>query len=95
MTENTNHTPMRASEAIGNAPMAAADTCEHAYCTRILGGHPLHVRSCILCRVPDWDDLMEQAEELYRWGWEEGRAGQEARTKLSAYDRPTPKEDRA
>lgn len=65
---------------------AVADTCEHAYDTRLLGGHPLHVRSCILCRVPDWNDLMEQATELYRWGWEEGRAGRDQRTQLSAFD---------
>lgn len=71
-----------------HAPMAAADTCDHYYETRILGGHPLHVRACVFCRTPDWDDLREQADELYQWGWNEGRDGQTMRTKLSAYDKP-------
>ena len=71
-------------------PMAAADDCEHHYQSRILGGHPLHVRACYFCRQPDWDDLMEQADELYRWGWQEGRAGKPAREALSAYDKPQP-----
>ncbi|GLP64272.1 hypothetical protein TUSST3_08920 [Streptomyces sp. TUS-ST3] len=69
-------------------PMAAVDDCEHHYETRILGGHPLHVRACYFCRKPDWDDLMEQAVELYRWGWQEGRAGKPPRDTLSAYEKP-------
>lgn len=43
-----------------------------------------------LCRTPDWADLDEQAAELYRWGWQEGRDGKAAREKLSAYDKPQP-----
>lgn len=69
-------------------PMAVADHCEHVYETRLLGGHPITVRACIFCRKPDWTDLMEQAVDLYRWGWQEGRAGAAARATLSAYDRP-------
>lgn len=88
MAENPNHAPMQASEAPDHAPMAAASVCEHYYETRILGGHPLNVRACILCRTPDWDDLREQADELYQWGWNEGQNGQSMRTKLSAYDKP-------
>ena len=68
--------------------MAAADDCEHHYETRLLGGHPITVRACTFCRQPDWKDLAEQAGELYRWGWQEGRAGAAARTTLSAYDQP-------
>jgi hypothetical protein len=68
--------------------MAADDVCEHHYETRILGGRPLTVRACVFCRTPDWADLDEQAAELYRWGWQEGRAGAAARDTLSAYDRP-------
>ena len=70
-------------------PLAAAAVCEHHYETRLLGGHPIAVRACTLCRTPDWADLMEQAVDLYRWGWQEGRAGGAARGTLSAYDRPT------
>lgn len=51
---------------------AAADDCEHSYETRILGGQPLHVRLCQLCRTPDWVDLADQAAEQYRKGWEAG-----------------------
>lgn len=70
-------------------PKAMAANCEHYYDgTRILGGHPLHVSSCYFCRKPDWDDLMEQAVELYRWGWQEGRAGKPPRDTLSSYDKP-------
>lgn len=69
-------------------PMAAIDDCEHHYETRLLGGHPITVRACTLCRKPDWDDLREQAAELYRWGWGEGAAGKPAREALSAYDKP-------
>lgn len=69
-------------------PPAAADDCEHAYETRLLGGHPITVRACILCRTPDWNDLMEQAVDLYRWGRQEGRAGTASRATLSAYGRP-------
>ncbi|HEY9375213.1 hypothetical protein [Streptomyces sp.] len=69
-------------------PMAAGDLCEHHYETRILGGHPITVRACVFCRTPDWNDLREQADELYRWGWQEGRAGKPARGRLSAYDKP-------
>jgi len=69
-------------------PLAAADSCEHYYETRILGGHPITVRACTLCRTPDWNDLREQAAELYRWGWQEGRDGKPARETLSAYDKP-------
>lgn len=86
MTDDSNHAPMRAAETTGHAPMAAH--CEHHYATRILGGHPLAVRACTLCRKPDWGDLMEQADELYRWGWTEGRAGKAPREALSAYDKP-------
>lgn len=68
-------------------PMAA-DDCEHHYETRLLGGHPITVRACIFCRQPGWKDLAEQASELYRWGWQEGRAGGAVRNTLSAYDRP-------
>jgi hypothetical protein len=95
MSEIPNHTPMQAAEATGNAPIAAADTCEHFYSTRLLGGHPLHVRACHFCRIPDWDDLREQADELYRWGWNEGRDGKPMRTHLSAYDRPRTVEEQA
>lgn len=45
-------------------PVAAVNDCEHHYETRLLGGHPLHVRLCTLCRTPDWNDLDEQAAEL-------------------------------
>lgn len=71
-------------------PMTAADACEHYYETRILGGRAIAVRACTLCRTPDWADLDEQAAELYRWGWEEGRAGKPVRGTLSAYDKPLP-----
>ncbi|MFD4547233.1 hypothetical protein [Streptomyces sp. NPDC058466] len=64
------------------------NNCEHHYETRILGGHPISVRICVFCRTPDWADLGEQAVELYRWGWQEGRAGKVAREALSAYDKP-------
>lgn len=70
-------------------PLAAAAVCEHHYETRLLGGHPITVRACTLCRTPDWADLMEQAIDLYRWGWQEGRAGGATRGTLSAYDRPS------
>ncbi|MDF2708155.1 MAG: hypothetical protein K0R62_3807 [Nonomuraea muscovyensis] len=43
---------------------AAVTTCEHYYETRILGGHPLSVRICIFCRVPDWVDLTEQVSAI-------------------------------
>jgi hypothetical protein len=76
-------------------PMAAADDCEHHYQSRILGGHPLYVSACYFCRQPDWGDLMEQAIELYRWGWQEGRAGKPARGRLSAYDKPQPEAEPA
>lgn len=69
-------------------PMAAEDVCEHAYETRLLGGRPIAVRACTLCRTPDWADLDVQALELYRWGWTEGRAGKSPRETLSAYDKP-------
>lgn len=69
-------------------PPAMADDCEHAYETRLLGGHPITVRACVFCRTPDWADLMEQAVDLYRWGWQEGRAGRAERGTLSAYDQP-------
>lgn len=71
-------------------PLAADAACEHHYETRILGGHPIAVRACTFCRTPDWNDLREQADELYRWGWQEGHAGEEARETLSAYDKPRP-----
>ncbi|MFE4818576.1 hypothetical protein ACFRFU_19515 [Streptomyces sp. NPDC056704] len=69
-------------------PMAADDVCEHHYETRIRGGRPISVPACVFCRTPDWADLDEQAVELYRWGWQEGRDGKAAREKLSAYDKP-------
>lgn len=69
-------------------PQAMTPHCDHHYETRLLGGHPLHARICIFCRTPDWNDLSEQAVELYRWGWSEGRAGKPAREALSAYDMP-------
>lgn len=71
-----------------NEPQATTTHCEHAHETRILGGHPITVRACILCREPDWKDLAEQAHQLYQWGREEALAGQPARTHLSAYDMP-------
>ncbi|MEU6058017.1 hypothetical protein [Streptomyces sp. NPDC047097] len=46
-----------------NGPVA--DDCDHAFETRMLGGHPLSVRLCILCRTPDWEDLREQLDVLY------------------------------
>jgi len=95
MTENTNDTPMRATQTTNHAPMAAADACEHFYETRLRGGHPLHVRVCLFCRTPDWDDLCEQADELYRWGWNEGRDSKPMRTRLSAYDKPRTGEEQA
>jgi hypothetical protein len=88
MPENSNHTPMHATEATGNAPMAAADACEHFYSTHILGGHPLHVRACVFCRTPDWNDLREQADQLYQWGWNEATDGKPMRNQLTAYDMP-------
>ncbi|MFI1166522.1 hypothetical protein ACH4UM_23700 [Streptomyces sp. NPDC020801] len=69
-------------------PQAVADNCEHHYETRILGAHPIHVRVCILCRAPDWADLYEQADTLFRWGRDEGLAGKPPRERLSAYDMP-------
>jgi hypothetical protein len=66
----------------------AADACEHHYETRILGGHPITVRACVYCRTPDWPDLHEQAENLFRWGREEALAGKPPRERLSAYDMP-------
>jgi hypothetical protein len=45
-------------------PQGAASDCEHHFETRILGGHPLQVRICSLCRTPDWNDLAEQAAAL-------------------------------
>lgn len=71
-----------------NEPQATTTHCEHAHETRILGGHPITVRACILCREPDWKDLAQQADQLYQWGREEALAGQPARTHLSAYDMP-------
>ena len=68
-------------------PVAALE-CEHHYAYRILGGHPINVGVCVLCHTPNWDDLMEQAAELYRWGWQEGRDGKPARQTLTAYDKP-------
>ncbi|MFD7868029.1 hypothetical protein [Streptomyces sp. NPDC059783] len=73
----------------------AASVCDHAYEIRILGGHPLSVRICTLCRTPDWADLYEQADALFRWGREEGLAGKPPRTSISAYDRPTETDDHA
>jgi hypothetical protein len=64
------------------------DACEHHYETRILGGHPITVTACTFCRTPDWPDLYEQAENLYRWGREEALAGKPPRERLSAYDMP-------
>ncbi|WP_399553870.1 hypothetical protein OG473_39405 (plasmid) [Streptomyces anulatus] len=72
----------------------APNTCDHAYEVRILGGHPLSVRLCTLCRTPDWTDLYEQADALFRWGREEGLAGKPSRTTISAYDRPTETDDK-
>ncbi len=95
MPESTNHTPMRAEEAASHTPMAAANICDHFYETRILGGHPLHVRLCTLCHTPDWNDLREQADELYQWGWNEGHDGQNMRTHLTAYDKPRRDEEQA
>lgn len=69
-------------------PQAAAANCEHHYETHILGGHPLTVRLCVFCRTPDWADLYQEAEALFRWGREEGLAGLPPRERLSAYDRP-------
>lgn len=73
-------------------PQAAQFVCDHAYEVRILGGHPLSVRLCTLCRTPDWRDLYEQAVTLFRWGREEGLAGKPPRATISAYDRPTENE---
>ncbi|MGW3383273.1 hypothetical protein ACWDCO_24195 [Streptomyces albogriseolus] len=72
-----------------------ATICEHAYEVRMLGGHPISVRLCALCRTPDWDDLNEQAVALYRWGWQEGSTGVAPRVALTAYDRPRPEGDQA
>jgi len=69
------------------APLAAAD-CEHHYASRLLGGHPIAVRACTLCGKPDWDDLADQAMQLYQWGRDEALAGKPSRTSLSAYDMP-------
>jgi hypothetical protein len=66
----------------------AADDCQHHYETRILGGHPITVRACVFCRAPDWADLYEQADILFRWGREEAIAGKPPRERLSAYDMP-------
>jgi hypothetical protein len=78
-----------------NPERVALNVCDHAYEVRLLGGQPISVRLCILCRTPDWNDLSDQAAELYRWGWDEGRAGREPRTQLSAYDKPRPEGDQA
>jgi hypothetical protein len=43
---------------------AVVNDCEHHYEYRILGGHPLSVGLCTLCRTPDWNDLKRQADEL-------------------------------
>lgn len=66
----------------------ARSDCDHHYEIHILGGHPITVRACVLCRQPDWPDLYQQAVQLYGWGREEALAGKPAREKLSAYDRP-------
>ncbi|MET7458493.1 hypothetical protein ABZT03_43135 [Streptomyces sp. NPDC005574] len=65
-----------------------ATSCDHHYETRILGGHPISVRLCALCRTPDWSDLYEQADVLFHWGRGEGLAGKPPRDRLSAYDMP-------
>ena len=70
-----------------NGPMAAAP-CDHHFEYRILGGQPISVGICTLCRDPNWADLYERAVEVYRWGWQEGRDGKPARETLSAYDKP-------
>jgi hypothetical protein len=75
-------------------PEAAVGNCEHHYETRLLGGHPITVRACVLCRKPDWADLAEQAATLYQWGREEALAGKPAREHLSAYDMPQPLDDK-
>ncbi|MBD0743535.1 hypothetical protein [Streptomyces sp. CBMA152] len=72
----------------GIEPVAANTACEHHYESRILGGHPLTVRACVFCHTPDWADLTKQAAGLYRWGWQEGHAGNPARERLSCYDMP-------
>ena len=72
----------------GNTPRAMQADCDHHFEYRILGGQPISVGICTLCRDPDWGDLQQQAVELYRWGWSEGRAGKPAREVLSAYDKP-------
>jgi hypothetical protein len=66
----------------------AATTCDHAYDVRMLGGHPLSVRICTLCGTPDWRDLTEQANGLFRWGRAEALAGSPLREHLSAYEKP-------
>lgn len=71
-----------------NEPKAMTSHCEHAYETRLLGGHPITVRACVFCREPDWNDLNEQAQQLYQWGREEALAGKPNRARLSAYDMP-------
>ncbi|MYR75103.1 MULTISPECIES: hypothetical protein [unclassified Streptomyces] len=73
-------------------PQSAQSVCDHAYEVRMLGGHPLSVRLCALCRTPDWRDLYEQADALFRWGREEGLAGRPPRVTISAYDQPTERE---
>lgn len=70
-------------------PIALTANCVHDYAFRILGGHPMHVRICTFCHTPDWADLAEQANVLYRWGHEEALAGKPPRDRLRAYDRPS------
>jgi hypothetical protein len=74
-------------------PAAAQSHCDHHYETRLLGGHPITVRACTLCRTPDWNDLAEQANALYQWGREEALAGKPPRDHLSAYDMPREQPD--
>jgi hypothetical protein len=74
-------------------PQPMQSTCDHFFGTHILGGHPLTVRVCNFCRRPDWDDLAEQADVLYRWGRDEALAGKPARERLNAYDMPRQDDD--
>jgi len=67
-------------------PIAVSAVCDHHYETRLRGGDPLTVRICTLCRTPDWDDLADQAADLYRKGREAAEAA-EAAAKEAIRDR--------
>jgi hypothetical protein len=56
----------RPAETLTEAPPKTA-VCEHMWAYRTLGGFPIHVRACEICRAIDWFDIKQQIDEL-RWG---------------------------